>query len=82
MIVEKQPTITGSSAACGLTAATITDYGDNDVTIKAHSDGASWLVLADTYFTGWQAFEVHADQSETELPIYRAYGNFRAVEKS
>ncbi len=70
------------TAACGLNAATIVGYSNNDVTIKAQADQASWLVLADTYFTGWQAFEVHADQSETELPIDRAYGNFRAVKIS
>jgi len=80
VIVEKTPTEIGATTACGLTAATITGYSNNDVTIKTRADQASWLVLADTYFTGWQAFEVHADQSETELPIYRAYGNFRAVE--
>ncbi len=83
VIVEKEldSRLRGNdTVACGLNAATIVDYSNNDVTIKTQADQASWLVLADTYFTGWQAFEVHADQSETELPIYRAYGNFRAVE--
>ena len=28
---------------------------------------------------GWQAVVVRAYQSETAAPIYRAYGNFRAV---
>ncbi|MBI5567182.1 MAG: flippase, partial [Chloroflexi bacterium] len=84
VIVEKEldSRLRGNDVAsdCGLNAATIVEYGSNEVTIKAQAAQASWLVLADTYFTGWQAFEVHADQSETELPIYRAYGNFRAVE--
>ena len=37
-------------------------------------------MLNDSYFTGWMAFKVNADQSETEIPITRAYGNFRAVQ--
>jgi O-antigen/teichoic acid export membrane protein len=64
---------------CVVQFASITDYRSNDVTLQVHIDQPSWLVLADTYFTGWQAFEVHPDQSETEIPIVKADGNFRAV---
>ncbi|MFN8595265.1 MAG: oligosaccharide flippase family protein [Anaerolineae bacterium] len=69
-----------TAAACGLQAATITDYRSNDVVVQMQTKQSSWLVLADTYFTGWQAFDVHSDGTESELPIYRAYGNFRAVQ--
>lgn len=65
---------------CALTPAEVSDYQIDDVVIAAQVDRPSWLVLSDTYFTGWQAFVVHADQSETEIPLHRAYGNFRAVE--
>ncbi|MCD6291128.1 MAG: flippase, partial [Anaerolineae bacterium] len=40
-------------------------------------------VLADAYFPGWKAYarlSGEASSEETELSIYRAYGNFRAVE--
>ncbi len=66
-------------APCVLTAAEVIDYQINDVVIKSKTDQPAWLVLNDTYFTGWMAFRVNADQSETEVPITRAYGNFRAV---
>ena len=81
VIIEQAPILIGVlKSACVLTPADVIDYQINDVVIKTNAAQASWLALADTYFTGWQAFVVHADQSETEAPIYRAYGNFRAVE--
>lgn len=70
----------GAAPGCGLTPAEISAYHLNDVVIKTQIDRPAWLVLADTYFTGWQAFEVEASNVEREIPIYRAYGNFRAVE--
>ncbi|HZY44527.1 MAG TPA: oligosaccharide flippase family protein, partial [Anaerolineae bacterium] len=75
---SRQPTEVG--APCSLQSATITDYRANDVTLRqVNVTQPSFLVLADTYFTGWQAFEVKPDQSETEIQIVRADGNFRAV---
>jgi len=70
----------GAAPACTLTPAEVIDYQINDVVIKTQADQPSWLVLNDTYFTGWMAFRMNADQSETEIPITRAYGNFRAVQ--
>jgi O-antigen/teichoic acid export membrane protein len=70
---------TDATSSCTYQPAAIVDYRSNDVLVKANTAQPGWLVLADTYFTGWQAFEVHADHSETELPIVRADGNFRAV---
>ncbi len=60
------------------------DYTANEVTITVHTDAPSYLVLADTYFDGWKAYIREAgctntDDCETELGIYRANGNFRAV---
>ena len=63
-----------------LTPAGVSDYQINDVVIKTQVDQPGWLVLADTYFTGWQAFDVQSDGTEKEIPISRAYGNFRAVQ--
>jgi uncharacterized membrane protein YfhO len=44
--------------------------------------GPGWLVLADSYFPGWKAYRGDPNlgsQSEAELEIVRADGNFRAV---
>jgi len=52
----------------------ILEYYSDEVTIKANTDRAGFLVLLDTYFAGWQAF-VNGKRTE----IYRANYNFRAV---
>ncbi|HET7375070.1 MAG TPA: oligosaccharide flippase family protein, partial [Anaerolineae bacterium] len=75
--ISRLPTNTDST--CAIQSASVTDYRSNDVTLQATAAQPSWLILADTYFTGWQAFEVKPDQSETEIPIVKADGNFRAV---
>ena len=65
-----------------LQPATITQYGINDVWVDVEMPSAGYLVLADTYFSGWKAYRRAPDEEvkqETELPIYRADGNFRAV---
>ncbi len=64
---------------CALAPADVIDYQINDVVIRSKTDRPSWLVLNDTYFTGWMAFNVQADGAEKDVPINRAYGNFRAV---
>ncbi len=80
VIVEKPADRSGAAnPACALQAAEVIDYQINDVVIKANAAQPGWLVLNDTYFTGWLAYNVQADGSEKEVPIYRAYGNFRAV---
>ncbi len=67
---------------CALTRLRIAHYGDNDVIIEAQVHVPSWLVLTDAYFPGWKAYRrplrsPHAE--ETQLEIWRADGNFRAV---
>jgi O-antigen/teichoic acid export membrane protein len=68
-------------AACLMQPAAITRYTSNEVVVETTLSRPAWLVLADTYFAGWQAFDLRAgsDITEVELPIVRAYGNFRAV---
>ncbi len=61
---------------------TIIDYGLNTVLLEAHDDQPAWLVLADTYFSGWRAYvrPLKAEANdEIEVPIHRANGNFRAI---
>jgi O-antigen/teichoic acid export membrane protein len=73
---------------CALTPAEVLDYKTNDVVLKTEEDQPSWLVLNDTYFTGWRAFAYGvppdrpdvSDAIEVEIPLQRAYGNFRVVQ--
>ena len=54
----------------------------NDVLVQAETPCATWLVLADAWAEGWQAFDAVNGAPESELPVYRADGNFRAVQLS
>jgi O-antigen/teichoic acid export membrane protein len=80
----------------GECTANISSYGPNEVFIEAHMPDPGFLVLLDSHFPGWKAYVVarsdeHSPQSgteaeiqdwgqETEAHIYRANGNFRAVQ--
>ncbi|MBN1400461.1 MAG: oligosaccharide flippase family protein [Anaerolineae bacterium] len=60
-------------------------YTPNEVTISLQTPSAGFLVLGDSYFEDWLAFLRPADAVELELAeqalkIYRADGNFRAVQ--
>ncbi len=57
----------------------IPSYGINDVVVEAELPRDGWLVLADSYFPGWKAFQQLENGQEQELDIYRADYNFRAV---
>ncbi|MCX7851253.1 MAG: oligosaccharide flippase family protein [Caldilineales bacterium] len=66
--------------------ARVRRYDLNDVEIEVDVDAPGWLVLNDAYFPGWRAYvrplaAVDTGQGiqESELTIYRANGNFRAV---
>jgi O-antigen/teichoic acid export membrane protein len=69
-------------AACTPLPADIIAYGNNEVTVNVGPLEPSYLVLADSYAAGWRAFirPVGADEkTETEAPLLRVNGNFRAV---
>ncbi len=53
----------------------IVSYKPNEVVISATLDKPGWLVLTDSYFSGWRAYD-----NEREVPILRANGAFRAVQ--
>ncbi|MGQ9625576.1 MAG: oligosaccharide flippase family protein [Anaerolineae bacterium] len=57
----------------------ITNYAINEVIISATLPYSGWLVLADSFFPGWKAYDQQAGKEEQEIPVYRADGNFRAV---
>ncbi len=72
-----------------LQPATVVVYSPNALFVDVEMPGPGWLVLADSYFSGWKAYRsVPTTQipnpqdeppGETELEIVRADGNFRAV---
>lgn len=71
-------------AVCNPQPATVSYKSNNEAFVDVKLDGASWLVLADSYFPGWKAFVRPAgeetEENERELTIHRADGNFRAVQ--
>jgi O-antigen/teichoic acid export membrane protein len=67
---------------CNLKPETVTSYTPNQVLIDVELEEPSFLVLADSFFSGWKAFrrpQGTGEGEEQELDIYRADGNFRAV---
>ncbi|MEA3335687.1 MAG: oligosaccharide flippase family protein [Chloroflexota bacterium] len=73
-----------------LRTATVSRYGTREVFVDLNLDDRGWLVLTDAWFPGWKAFlrpfgvvgegvDAEGNPLETELPIFRADGNFRAV---
>ena len=65
--------------------ANIIAYDNLEVIVEAVVDEASWLILNDTYFTGWDAFIRRAELpgsepgQEVAQEITRVNGNFRGV---
>ncbi len=60
----------------------VSDYTINEVTISATVSEPSWLVLTDSYFSGWRAFvqqQGPGEETEQQVEIYRVDGNFRGV---
>ncbi len=67
-------------------AVRVRHYDLNDVEIEVDVDAPGWLVLHDAYFPGWRAYvrplaavDTGRGIQESELTVYRANGNFRAV---
>jgi O-antigen/teichoic acid export membrane protein len=73
-----------------LRTATISHYGSREVFVDLNLSDRGWLVLTDAWFPGWKAYlrpfgvagegmDAAGNAVETELPVFRANGNFRAV---
>ncbi len=54
---------------------------NNEVLLRANLPQPAWVVLTDAHFEGWRAYvrPFDTDEPETQEPIERAYGAFRAV---
>jgi O-antigen/teichoic acid export membrane protein len=81
VLLEGAP-LGSAQADCPMQPAAVTYPSPNDATVSVHAGCDGWLVLADAYFDGWQAFDSAGSQPEHETMIYRADGNFRAVQLS
>ena len=73
-----------------LRTAVISSYGSREVFVDLNLSDRGWLVLTDAWFPGWKAYlrsfgaegegvDAAGNAVETELPIFRANDNFRAV---
>lgn len=62
------------TASCALRPVSVEKYTGSEVIVKSNQDCAGWLVLSDSYFPGWLAYN-----NEQDTPLYRADYNFRAV---
>ncbi len=83
VILEEEPD--GSYGGTGGAGGTVRDidYASNEVTVTVSTSEPTLLVLGDAYADGWVAFsrpEGGGEDTEKALHIYRANGNFRAVE--
>jgi hypothetical protein len=70
---ESEATVSGQPENFDATVQ-LTDFEPNRVVIEADLNSAGWLVLNDSYYTGWDAA---VDGQKT--PIYEANGCVRAV---
>ena len=70
--------------------ARISDHGLRQVSIDVNVSDRGWLVFTESYFPGWKAYirpfgaqgegvNASGESVETQVPIYRADGAFRAV---
>jgi uncharacterized membrane protein YfhO len=77
VVLEKEPSagfISGAETPSVLPEVTIDEYSPDKVTLTVDLSENGWLVLTDSFYTGWKARE----QGE-EIEILRANCNYRAV---
>ncbi len=75
VLLETPPAQPLQSAGVPPAPPTMEKYTGSEVILNANLAAPAYLVLTDTYFPGWLA---QIDGQDT--PIYRANGNFRAVQ--
>jgi hypothetical protein len=74
VVLLERPDVPASPTQGWTATAHVTTYAATRVVVETESNGPGWLVLSDTYYTGWEAtVDGHP------VPIYRANGCVRAV---
>jgi len=78
--------------SCTMQPAKVHSYGLREVSVVAELEEPGWLVLADSFASGWRAYSISEPAptegepppvgTERQIPLLRADGNFRAVELS
>ena len=84
VFIEETPTDANAlvRASPQLAEARISRYTANEVFVDVNLSDRGWLVLTDAFFPGWKAYlrPFGGDENqETELPLFRGDGAFRAV---
>ena len=79
LLEETPPADIGLVEGDGWQPASIVSYDLSEVFIEVDLLQGGYLVLADTHFPGWKAYDTRPGSDEQEIPIYRANGTFRAV---
>ncbi len=72
-----------NGACIPIQTADITQYDNTEIRVDAIVDQPSWLVLADSYDSGWRAFvkpKGASDDEEQEIDIERVNLNLRGVQ--
>ncbi len=84
-VLGEGPDAAADALPTGEAQVEIVSYGLNEVEVRVRTAGPAFLVLADSYFEGWLAYIRPADAAdpsaaEESVHLYRADGNFRAVQ--
>lgn len=74
-VILEQPPAVGPLAKGDRPDVRLTSYSSQRIEISAKSSGDALLVLADTYYPGWQAY-----RDGQRVPIYRANYSSRALD--
>jgi len=74
VLLEAEPTAAPTGPALENGTVRFVQDGPTRVLLSVSTDGAGWLVLADTWWPGWEA-----RVDGVQVAVARAYGNFRAL---
>jgi O-antigen/teichoic acid export membrane protein len=85
---ERDAVPANTPANAGAASATIVEYTPNQVVVAVRTAEPAYLVLGDSYYEGWLAYSSpleppangEPEPEEQSLRLYRANGNFRAVQ--
>lgn len=82
VVIEAAEASGPSPQPAELRPAAVDSVTNNQAIVTASVDEPSWLILSDSYFSGWRVYIRPAgsgEESEVESEITRVNGNFRGV---